>query len=38
MAVDENLGRLVDVSAPYSAGEAEVAWTCFQSARRGVQT
>jgi len=31
MAVNENLRRLVDLSAPYWAGEAEVAWTYFQS-------
>ena len=34
MAVNENLRRLVDLSAPYWAGEAEVAWTYFQSPRR----
>lgn len=34
MAVSENLRRLVDLSAPYWAGEAEVAWTYFQSPRR----
>jgi len=34
VAVNENLRRLVDLSAPYWAGEAEVAWTYFQSARR----
>ena len=34
MAVNENLERLVNQSAPYWAGEAEVAWTYFQSPRR----
>jgi hypothetical protein len=34
VAVNENLRRLVDLSAPYWAGEAEVAWTYFQSPRR----
>lgn len=34
MAVNENLRKLVDLSAPYWAGEAEVAWTYFQSPRR----
>jgi len=34
MAVNENLRRLVDLSAPYWAGEAEVAWSYFQSPRR----
>ena len=34
MAVNGNLRRLVELSAPYWAGEAEVAWTYFTSPRR----
>ena len=34
MAVNENLKHLVDLSAPYWAGEAEVVWTYFQGPRR----
>jgi len=34
VVVSENLRLLVDLSAPYWAGEAEVAWTYFQSPRR----
>jgi len=34
MAINENLKRLVDLSAPYWAGEAEVVWTYFNSPRR----
>ena len=34
MAINENLRRLVDLSAPYWAGEAEVVWTYFNSAKR----
>lgn len=35
MAINENLRRLVDLSAPYWAGEAEVVWTYFTGAKRG---
>jgi len=38
VAVNENLRRLVDLSAPYWAGEAEVAWTYFRSSRRDRET
>jgi len=38
MAVNENLRRLVDLAAPYWAGEAEVVWTYFQSPRRTKET
>jgi hypothetical protein len=34
MAVNENLKRLVDMSAPLWAGEAEVVWGYFRSPRR----
>ena len=34
MAVNPNLKRLVDLAAPYWAGEAEVVWTYFQDPRR----
>ena len=34
MPVNPNLKRLVDLAAPYWAGEAEVVWTYFQSPRR----
>ena len=34
MAVSENMKRLVDLSAPLWAGEAEVVWAYFQSPRR----
>jgi hypothetical protein len=34
MAVNENLKRLVDLSAPLWAGEAEVVWSYFQGPRR----
>lgn len=38
MAVNEHLRRLVDLAAPFWAGEAEVVWTYFQSPRRTTQT
>ena len=38
MAVNPNLKRLVDLAAPYWAGEAEVVWTYFQSPRRSKET
>lgn len=38
MAVNENLRRLVDLAAPYWAGEAEVVWTYFQSPARTKET
>lgn len=38
MAVNANLRRLVDLAAPYWAGEAEVVWTYFQSPRRTKET
>jgi hypothetical protein len=38
MAVNPNLKRLVDLAAPYWAGEAEVVWTYFQSPTRTQET
>jgi hypothetical protein len=38
MAVNENLRRLVNLAAPYWAGEAEVVWTYFQSPQRSKET
>lgn len=38
MAVSEHLRRLVDLAAPFWAGEAEVVWTYFQSPKRTVET
>jgi hypothetical protein len=38
MAVNENLTRLVDLAAPYWAGEAEVVWTYFQNSQRTKET
>jgi hypothetical protein len=38
MAVNPNLKRLVDLAAPYWAGEAEVVWTYFQSPNRTRET
>ncbi len=38
MAVDENLKRLVNLAAPYWAGEAEVVWTYFQGSARSKET
>ncbi len=38
MAVNENLKRLVDLAAPYWAGEAEVVWTYFQSSARSTES
>ena len=38
MAVNGDLKRLVDVAAPYWAGEAEVVWTYFQSSARSEET
>ncbi len=38
MAVNPNLKRLVDLAAPYWAGEAEVVWTYFQSPQRTKET
>ena len=34
MPVNPNLKRLVDIAAPYWAGEAEVVWSYFQSPQR----
>jgi hypothetical protein len=38
MAVNPNLKRLVDLAAPYWAGEAEVVWTYFHSPQRTKET
>jgi hypothetical protein len=38
MAVNENLKRLVDLSAPLWAGEAEVVWSYFQSPERSKES
>lgn len=38
MSVNPNLKRLVDLAAPYWAGEAEVVWTYFQSPQRTKET
>jgi hypothetical protein len=38
MPVNENLKRLVDLAAPYWAGEAEVVWTYFRSPQRTKET
>ena len=38
MAVDESLKRLVNLAAPFWAGETEVVWTYFQSAIRSKET
>ncbi len=38
MAVNPNLKRLVDLAAPYWAGEAEVVWTYFHSPQRSKDT
>lgn len=38
MAVNPNLKRLVDLAAPYWAGEAEVGWTYFHSPQRTKDT
>lgn len=38
MAVHDNLRRLVELAAPYWAGEAEVVWTYFQSPWRTKET
>jgi hypothetical protein len=38
MAINSNLKRLVDLAAPYWAGEAEVVWSYFQSPRRTKET
>jgi hypothetical protein len=38
MSVNPNLKRLVDLAAPYWAGEAEVVWTYFQSPKRTRET
>src|SRR3989442_1531559 len=38
MAVNPNLERLVDLAAPYWAGEAEVVWTYFQNPGRTKET
>ena len=38
MAVNPNLKRLVDLAAPYWAGEAEVVWTYFQNPKRTKET
>lgn len=38
MPVNENLRRLVDLAAPYWAGEEEVVWTYFQSPQRTTET
>ncbi len=38
MTVNENLKRLVDLAAPYWAGEAEVVWTYFHSPQRTKET
>lgn len=38
MAVNPNLQRLVEIAAPYWAGEAEVVWTYFQSPQRTKET
>lgn len=38
MPINENLKRLVDLAAPYWAGEAEVVWTYFQSAERTTES
>jgi hypothetical protein len=38
MAVNENLKKLIDLAAPYWAGEAETVWTYFQSSTRSKET
>lgn len=38
MAINENLRRLVELSAPYWAGEAEVVWTYFNSPKRSTDS
>ena len=38
MAINKNLKRLVNLAAPYWAGEAEVVWTYFQSPTRTNET
>ena len=38
MPVNENLRRLVDLAAPFWAGEHEIVWTYFQSPKRTDET
>ena len=38
MPINPQLKRLVDLAAPYWAGEAEVVWTYFQSPSRTTET
>ena len=38
MAVNGNLKKLVNLAAPYWAGEAEAVWTYFQSSARSKET